>query len=94
MLRFHAMIPTTDEHKFWQSTSAAPDIFRYRREHADVKDGPWGFDRGGVSDDKSSAWAVFSHVALSGWAKDVLTISAKAQADGSWALAHDIKRAA
>ena len=88
------MTPVTDEHAFWQLTSAAADIFRYRREHSDVKDGPWGFDRGNGSDDGSSAYAEFSHVAVSGWGKDVLVISARKQLDGSWKVSHKITRAA
>lgn len=88
------MLPTTDEHKFWQLTQAAAEIFKYRREHTETKDGPWGFDRGGVSDDKTSAYTLFSHVALTGWGKDELTISAKHQPDGSWKVSHVIKRAA
>jgi hypothetical protein len=86
------MIPATDEHKFWQLTSAAADIFAYRRENPAVKDGPWGFDRGNISDDKSSAYALFSCVNESGWGKDELTIFAKKQTDGQWTVTHEIRR--
>lgn len=89
------MIPVTDEHKFWQLTpDAAAELFKYRDENSEVKDGPWGFDRGNASDDKTSAYAIFSHVAISGWGKDVLILSARKQADGSWRVTHEIERAA
>jgi len=86
------MIPVTDEHNFWQLTDAAAAIFDYKQEHPDVKDGPWGFDKGNISDDRKSAWADFSHVAISGWGKDELTLSARKQPDGSWAVTHEITR--
>jgi len=88
----NTMIPVTDEHEFRQLTSAAAEIFAYRGEDPAVKDGPWGFDRGNVSDDKASAYAQFSCANESGWGKDELTIFAKKQADGRWLVTHEIQR--
>jgi hypothetical protein len=84
------LLPTTDEHTFWQATSAASEIFRYKREHPEVKEMPWGFDRGNVSDDDESAYAIFSCTSITGWGKDELIIRAKKQPDGSWKLDHVI----
>jgi hypothetical protein len=82
-----------EEDKFWKSSPAAAEIFAYRRENPDVNVMPWGFDRGGVSYDHRSTWAIFSCVALSGWGKDELTISALMNEDSSWQIKHSIKPA-
>lgn len=79
----------TDELKFWQASSAAEEIFRYRRENPDVRDMPWGFDHGFISDDKTIVTAVFSCTSITGWGKDELHVSAK-QSDGKWVLSHTI----
>lgn len=83
-----------DEDKFWRiSPAAAAEIFAYLKENADTSVMPWGFDNGYVSGDRRSTNAIFSCVALSGWGKDELTISATLANDGSWQLKHAIKRA-
>lgn len=83
-----------NEDKFWQVSPAAAEIFAYLKESEDVALMPWGFDNGGVSNDRRSTYANFSCVALSGWGKDELTISAALASDGSWQLKHAIKNAA
>jgi len=87
------MLFNLDEDKFWKSSPAAALIFAYRNENEDINTMPWGFDRGGISDDRRSTWASFSCVALSGWGKDMLTISATMTEDNSWQVTHTIKRA-
>jgi hypothetical protein len=82
-----------DEDKFWKQSPAASEIFAHRRNNPDINTMPWGFDRGFVSDDRRSTWAYFSCVALSGWGKDELTITASINEDGSWKISHEIKRA-
>ncbi|MDD2388161.1 MAG: hypothetical protein PHP23_00285 [Desulfobacterales bacterium] len=82
-----------DEDKFWKCSPAAAEIFAYRRENKNITAMPWGFDRGGISDDRRSTWACFSCVALSGWGKDELTISATMNEDNSWKITHAIKKA-
>lgn len=83
-----------DEDKFRKWSPAAAEIFAYRHEKQDVNTMPWGFERGGVSDDRRSTWASFSCVALSGWGKDELTISATMNEDSPWQITHAIKPAA
>lgn len=87
------MIRITDESDFWMYGEPAEEIFRYRQENPDVKDAPWGFDRGSVDREGSSAYAVFSHVAVSGWGNDTLYINARRETDGSWVVSHSIERA-
>ena len=82
-----------DENNFWKLSPAAAKIFAYRRDNPDVNTMPWGFDCGGVSDDRRSTWASFSCVALSGWGKDELTINALMNEDCSWQIKHAIKKA-
>lgn len=84
----------SNEDGFWQLSPAAAEIFAYLKENAEVTLMPWGFDNGGVSNDRRSTHANFSCVALSGWGKDELTISAALASDGSWQMKHAIKRAA
>jgi hypothetical protein len=79
-----------DEDRFWNASPAAADIFKYRREHPELKDAVWGFDKGNVDEGGRSNYAWFSRTALSGWGKDKLVISAIQQANGSWKLAHTI----
>jgi hypothetical protein len=83
-----------NEDRFWQLSPVAAQIFAYLEENAEVAPMPWGFDTGVVANDRRSTHAYFSCVALSGWGKDKLTISAALTADGSWQLQHAIKRAA
>ncbi|MDP1928912.1 MAG: hypothetical protein Q8K62_10425 [Thiobacillus sp.] len=83
-----------NEDRFWQLSPAAAEIFAYLRENTEVAAMPWGFDSGGVSNDRRSTHANFSCGALSGWGKDELTVSAALADDGSWQLKHAIKRAA
>jgi len=80
------------EDQFWKMSPAAAEIFEYRRGQPDLAHA-WGFDRGGVSDDRRMTWADFSCVALTGYGRDELVISAVGQADDSWKLSHTIKRA-
>ena len=82
-----------DEDKFLQLSPAAAEVFAYLRENAEVSPMPWGFDRGGVSGDRRSTYALFSCVSMSGWGKDELTISAALASDGLWQLKHAIKLA-
>jgi len=86
--------PISDKSKFWQVAPAADEIFRYAKEAPEISQSPWGFDRGNMSDDLSRVWASFSCVAVSGWGKDILTITAEKHADGSWSLSHQVTRAA
>lgn len=81
------------EDKFWQLSPAASEIFAYLKENTEVALMPWGFDNGGVSNERNSTHANFSCIALSGWGKDELTISAVLSSDGSWKMTHAIKRA-
>jgi hypothetical protein len=82
------------EHDFWQHSPAADQIFAYRRDNEEeLGSTAWGFDRGAVSDDGRSTWALFSHVALTGWGKDELVISASLQEDGNWEVTHRVTRA-
>ncbi len=89
------MIPVTDEHKFWQLTSAAESIFAFHRYEIPSLTGTsaWGFVRGNVSEDRADAYAAFSCRSASGWGDDELTISAKKQLDGSWNVSHTVRRA-
>jgi hypothetical protein len=86
--------PVTDEGDFLQAAPAASEIFRYVRETPDISGSPWGFDRGNTSDDFTRVWANFSCVAVSGWGKDSLSVTAVKQPDGSWLLSHQVVRAA
>jgi hypothetical protein len=83
-----------NEDRFWQLSPAAAEVFAYLKENAETALMPWGFDNGGVSNDLRSTHANFSCVALSGWDKEKLTISAALTSDGSWQLKHAIKHAA
>ena len=85
--------PIKDEHKFLQLMPCAAEIFKYAREHPEVGQGSWGFDSGNHSDELDKVWASFSSVALSGWGKDRLHISAVKQRDGTWQLSHQLARA-
>ena len=55
-----------NEDKFWRLSPAAAEIFEYRRSNAEFGMG-WGFDSGGVSEDRRSTHACFSCVALTGF---------------------------
>lgn len=81
-----------DEDKFLKCSPTAAEIFAYRRENRELGM-HWGFVRGYISDNRRSMWAEFSCVALTGWGKDELTISASMNEDGSWHIKHKIKRA-
>jgi len=85
--------PIHDEHKFWQLMPCAAEIFKYAKGHPEVGQGSWGFDTGNCSDELDKVWASFSSVALSGWGKDRLHISAVKQSDGAWQLSHQLARA-
>jgi hypothetical protein len=89
------MIPVTDEHKFWDLTSAAEQMFAYLHETIPGLTGTsaWRFDHGNVTRDGRSAYAQFSCTAVSGLRKDKLVISAKRRSDGTWAIAHTVGRA-
>jgi hypothetical protein len=82
-----------DYDKFWKESPAAADIFEYKRNNPNVNDMPYGFDHGGVSDDRNSTWAVFSCVSLSGMGKDVLTISVSMKNGEVDKISHNIKKA-
>ena len=86
-------IPVTDKSKFWDLSPAASEIFRYVEENPVISESPWGFDVGNVSDDNNSSYASFSCVAISGWGKDRLTVSASKQSNGAWLLSHRVERA-
>jgi hypothetical protein len=83
-----------DEHKFWQQSPAAVEIFAYLRENPEVSAMQWGFDHGDVSYDRRSTCAFFSCVSISGWGRDELTISANLCEDGTWRIKHAIEPAA
>lgn len=85
--------PITDESKFWQIAPAADLIFKYIDENSEISRSPWGFDNGNYSEDLSSVWASFSCVAVSGWGKDKLSISANKNSDGQWIMSHRVSRA-
>jgi len=82
-----------DETRFWQWSPAAAKVFGYRRQQPALGDMPWGFDRGGISDDRKSTWAEFSCVSVTGRGKDELVITAVAKEDGTWTVKHTITRA-
>lgn len=79
--------------KFWQVSPAAAEIFEYIRSNKELKSTPWGFDIGGVSEDRQSTYASFSCTSSSGWGKDELTVFASLAKDGTWTLKHTIKLA-
>jgi hypothetical protein len=80
--------------KFWNFSPAAGKIFAYLRENIELASGPWGFESGSVACDRKSTHATFSYVALSGWGKDQLDISATMTENGVWRIKHTITRAA
>ena len=94
--RDSTMLLVTDEHKFWDLTSAAEHMFAYLRESIVELTGTsaWSFDRGNVSSNGDSAYAQFSCVGGSGLRTNKLVISAIKQPDGTWAVAHTVERAA
>jgi hypothetical protein len=61
------MLPITDEHKFWDLTSAAEQMFAYLHEKIPKLTGTAarGFDRGNVSRDGSAAYAHLVWVGIS-----------------------------
>ena len=85
--------PIQDEHKFWQLTPCAAEIFKYAKEHPEVAQAAWGFESGNYSEELDKVWASFSSGAISGWGKDRLHISAVKQPDGTWQLSHQLARA-
>ena len=78
-----------DEDEFWKQSAAAAEIFAYLQSN-DL--GPWGFDKGWISDNRQTTGAEFSCVALTGLGKDTLFIAASF-IDGAWQLSHKIVRA-
>ena len=68
----------------------------HRDTDPEIKDGPWGFDRGTVSSNgRSRAWGEFSHVAVAnGWERDKLSVVAAEDAAGGWTVTHTVTRAA
>lgn len=90
------MLPVTDEHKFWDLTSASEHIFAYLREEIPEVTGTnaWVFDRGNVSYSGDVAYAKFSCAGAAAALPDTLTISATKKPDGGWGIAHTVERAA
>jgi hypothetical protein len=90
------MLPVTDEHKFWDLTSASEHIFAYLRKEIPelTRTNTWAFDRGNVSYSGDVAYAKFSCTGASPPLRDVLTISATKQPGGGWAISHTVERAA
>lgn len=78
------MLSVTDEHKFWDVTSAAEQMFAYLHEKIPGLTGTpaWGFDRGNVSRDGSAAYAQFSCAGASDFGRDKLVISAIKKPEG------------
>ena len=87
-------LPIRDESKFWQVAPAANEIFRYVKDEPSIAASAWGFDSGNISKELDRVWASFSCVAVSGWGKDKLSVTAVKQPDGSWSLSHQVARAA
>lgn len=82
-----------DYDRFWKESPAASEIFEYKNNNQETKKSPFGFDHGGVSDDRKSTWAVFSCVSVSGLDKDVLTISVSMNNGEVEKISHNIKKA-
>ncbi len=74
-----------NEDDFWKWSPAAAEIFAYRDKINTI----WGFDHGGVSDNRNITWASFSCTGSLGY-KEELTISASKNDDGSWKIKHEI----
>jgi hypothetical protein len=79
------------EEEFWRDSPAASEIFAYRNAHATSTTEAWGFDRGGVSDNRESTYAEFSCVAVSGYGRDRLMIQASRMKDGRWEITHTVQ---
>lgn len=81
----------TDEAKFFILYAAAENMREYIREQPDIAGSPWGFDRATLVDGRANA--EFSCVALSGWGRDRLTVSAVQDGEG-WVYSHSLHREA
>lgn len=78
------------EDAFWKGAPGAAEVFSYVREKVP---GPWGFDKGATDAPPRRTWAEFSHVALSGWGRDKLHVSASHDPSGEWRVTHTVMRA-
>lgn len=83
----------TDKDKFWIQVPVADSIFSYVKETPEISSSPWGFDGGDFNKESQYAFAQFSCTSISGWGKDILTVTAKKQTDGSWLIKHHVTQA-